>query len=169
MNPEQAKGLLEMFLQTYARESATTRKVIAAVPNDKKDYKPHEKYMTAFEQAWHLPSSEWWFLTSVADGKFGGGEPGIPANIKTVEDVLKFYDTETNAALERVKALPAEKLAQNVDFMGMMSMPAVLYINLMNNHSIHHRGALSMYLRPMGAKVPSIYGPSADEGIAASA
>jgi uncharacterized damage-inducible protein DinB len=46
---------------------------------------------------------------------------------------------------------------------GMFNLPAVMYLQFMLNHSIHHRGQLSSYLRPMGAKVPSIYGGSFDE------
>jgi uncharacterized damage-inducible protein DinB len=45
----------------------------------------------------------------------------------------------------------------------MFNLPAVMYLQFMLNHSIHHRGQLSSYLRPMGAKVPSIYGGSFDE------
>jgi uncharacterized damage-inducible protein DinB len=49
---------------------------------------------------------------------------------------------------------------------GMFNLPAVMYLQFMLNHSIHHRGQLSAYLRPMGAKVPSIYGGSFDEPMA---
>ena len=56
-------------------------------------------------------------------------------------------------------ALP---LAETIDFRGMMQLPAVMFMDMMMHHSVHHRGQLSMYLRPMGAKVPSIYGESYD-------
>jgi uncharacterized damage-inducible protein DinB len=49
----------------------------------------------------------------------------------------------------------------------MMTLPAYVYLSFVQNHSVHHRGQLSAYLRPMGGKVPSIYGPSADEGFGA--
>jgi uncharacterized damage-inducible protein DinB len=64
-------------------------------------------------------------------------------------------------AMSRVRA--PEQLTTPVDFLGAFNFPAVLYLSFVNNHSIHHRGQLSVYLRPMGAKVPSIYGGSADE------
>ena len=54
------------------------------------------------------------------------------------------------------------QLLQPIDFRGMFKMPALGYVQIAINHSIHHRGQLSMYLRPMGAKVPSIYGESYD-------
>jgi len=53
-------------------------------------------------------------------------------------------------------------LVKAVDFRGLFQLPAVAFIQLSLNHSIHHRGQLSMYLRPMGAKVPAIYGESYD-------
>jgi uncharacterized damage-inducible protein DinB len=54
------------------------------------------------------------------------------------------------------------KLAEEVDFFGMMKLPAVALLGIMIKHSIHHRGQLSTYLRAMGGKVPGIYGPSGD-------
>ena len=72
-------------------------------------------------------------------------------------------ETEFPAALDRVRALPAEKLAATVDFFGMMQMPDVTYLGFADNRSVHHRGQLAAYLRAMGWKVPAIYGDSADE------
>ena len=57
----------------------------------------------------------------------------------------------------------ADKLTKPVPLFGVMELPAVAYLNLLNLHSSHHRGQLSTYLRPMGSKVPAIYGGSADE------
>ena len=54
-------------------------------------------------------------------------------------------------------------LAKQMDFRGMMTMPAVGFITFSMHHIIHHRGQLSSYIRPMGGHVPSIYGPSADD------
>ncbi|MDQ6678111.1 MAG: DinB family protein, partial [Acidobacteriota bacterium] len=53
-------------------------------------------------------------------------------------------------------------LLRIVDFRGLFQLPAVMYLSFLLHHSIHHRGQLSMYLRPMGAKVPAIYGESYD-------
>jgi uncharacterized damage-inducible protein DinB len=63
----------------------------------------------------------------------------------------------------RVHTLSAEQLLTPVDFLGAFNMPAVFYLGFLNNHCIHHRGALATYLRPMGSKVPSIYGGSFDQ------
>ena len=62
-----------------------------------------------------------------------------------------------------VEAMTAEQLLTPVNFFGVFNMPSVYYLGFLNNHSIHHRGELATYLRPMGSKVPSIYGGSYDE------
>ncbi len=68
-----------------------------------------------------------------------------------------------------IRALSAEQLATPVNFMGVFDLPAAFYLAFLNNHSIHHRGELVTYLRPMGSKVPSIYGGSYDEPFQAAA
>ena len=64
--------------------------------------------------------------------------------------------------IARVTSLGADGLTRIVDFRGLFQLPAVVYLHTVQIHSIHHRGQLSMYLRPMGAKVPAIYGESYD-------
>ena len=58
--------------------------------------------------------------------------------------------------------LSGEKLAETIDFFGVMKMSRAHFVAFANNHSIHHRGQLAAYLRALGSKVPNIYGPSAD-------
>ena len=82
---------------------------------------------------------------------------------KTVAELVDWYDQNFKRAAARVSALTPEQLATPIDFMGVFNLPAVSYLGFLNNHSIHHRGALATYLRPMGSKCPSIYGGSYDE------
>ena len=72
------------------------------------------------------------------------------------------YQVRMPAAIARLKGMPAEQWARELDMFGKWKMPAVGFLSLAVRHSIHHRGQLSAYLRAMGGKVPSIYGPSAD-------
>jgi uncharacterized damage-inducible protein DinB len=162
LTAEQAKIIADYTLNDYENERATTKRVIGAVPAGGVSYAPSAKCMPALDLAWHLASSEWFFLDGVSNGKFYGEESKRPEQIRTAEDVLAWYDENLPKALERVRALPAEKLSGTIDFFGMMQLPGVVYLTLMVKHSAHHRGQLSAYLRPMGAKVPGIYGPSAD-------
>ncbi len=158
----QAKVIADYILSDYEQERAPTKRVIAAVPADQCSYAPSGKCMTSLDLAWHLASSELFFLDGVCNGTFSAGESKRPENIRNAQDVLSWYDEKIPPAIERTRSLPAEQLAQPIDFFGMMQMPGVNYLNLMVKHSAHHRGQLSAYLRPMGAKVPGIYGPSGD-------
>jgi hypothetical protein len=65
--------------------------------------------------------------------------------------------------VSRVAAMTPDQLMTPVVFFNVFNLPAVFYLGFLNNHSIHHRGELVTYLRPMGSKVPSIYGGSYDE------
>lgn len=161
MNPEQAKFLSHFLVETIKNEHETTKKVIRAVPDDMKSYKPETKSRSAHELAWHIASSEIWFLDGVVKGKFEmtGGEPPAP---QTIGAILEWYDANYRDLVKKVQDLPADKLAATVDFFG-MKFPNVVYLNFLCLHSSHHRGQLSTYLRPMGSKVPDIYGGSADE------
>ena len=78
-------------------------------------------------------------------------------------DLVNWYETNFLRAANRIRAMTPAQLATPVDFDGVCKMLAVFYLGFVNNHSVHHRGQLAAYLRPMGSKVPSIYGGSADE------
>jgi uncharacterized damage-inducible protein DinB len=162
LSPEFAVGMRESVLQGLEREMETTKKVIAAIPDDKRDYRPDPKARTAWELAWHLASCDVQMTDEVADQKFNM-EPRFKDEPKTVAEMVEWYDGNFKRAIARVRAMTPEQLCTPVDFLGIFNLPAVFYLTFVNNHSIHHRGALAVYLRPMGSKVPSIYGGSADE------
>lgn len=163
MTPEQAQMMVQVYCQDAAGEAPTTRKVIAAVPADQGGYAPHPTSMSALELAWHIASSEVWFLKGVAAGNFPMEENKRPESVQTSADVVAWYDANFGPALEAAKNISPELAAREVDFFGVMKLPNVVYLGFMVKHSVHHRGQLSAYLRPMGAKVPGIYGGSADE------
>jgi len=162
LSPEFAAGLREVMLQGLAREMETTKKVLGAVLDNKRDFRLDPKSRTAWELAWHIASCDVQMTDEVADQKFDM-EPRFKEEPKNVADLVKWYDANFNRAMGRVRAMTPEQLCTPVDFYGVFNMPAVFYLSFVNNHSIHHRGQLAAYLRPMGSKVPSIYGGSADE------
>ena len=161
MNPEQSKLLCKIYVDTIQQEAETTKKVIRAIPDDKSSYKPDDKAKNAHELAWHIASAEIWFLDGVIEGNFSMGEG--PAAPPTIGGILEWYDTNQKDRVNKLKDLPADKLSTPISFFGIMDLPAVAYLNFCTLHGAHHRGQLSTYLRPMGSKVPSIYGGSADE------
>lgn len=159
--PEFAATFANLMTGKIEREHPTTKRVLASVPNDKRDYKPHENSRSAWELAVHVAQSDVWFLNSVADGGFNWAETPAPAT--DVNGLAAWYAAEFPKAMARVKALKPEQLLKPVDFFGMMTAPVFLYLQFAQDHTVHHRGQLSTYLRPMGAKVPDIYGGSFDE------
>lgn len=162
IQPDQAAFLLKMYTNEIEMEMATTRKVLAAVPADKGDYSPDPVSRKALDLAWHIAASEVWFLDSLAAGQFGP-EGAMPETIKSSADVVAYYNSSFGPALAKVKALSGEQLAKPLDFFGAFNLPGIMYLSFLVRHSVHHRGQLAAYLRPMGGKVPSIYGGSADE------
>jgi len=159
MTPDQASVIFNFLLPQIETEAQTTRKLMAAVPNDKCDYNPSPKCMDARKLVSHLARTEVWFLRSMVKGEFSM-EPSD--DFKSPAEALAYYDAEMPAAIAEVKKLTPEQLAKPVQFFAWTN-PNVTYAQFMLKHSIHHRGQLSAYLRPMGAKVPAIYGGSADE------
>ncbi|MBI4475471.1 MAG: DinB family protein [Acidobacteria bacterium] len=160
LSPEHAKVIGNFFLQSIKQELEITKKVLAAVPDDKSSYKPEPKAKTAHELAWHIATADIWFFDGILAGEFTmGDEPPAP---KTIAEIVNHYETNMRDRISKLAELPAEKLAKVISFFG-MEFPAVVYLSFLTHHTAHHRGQLSTYLRPMGSKVPSIYGGSADE------
>ena len=160
MTPDQARAVANAVGEQLKNEWQTTAKVIAAVPDGKRDYKPEPNGRSAWDLATHLATADVWFLDGVLNGKFDNPDEKSPAD--NAASVADWYRKEFPNRLERVLALPDDKLTQIIDFYG-MKMPAVQYLMFALVHMVHHRGQLATYLRPMGGKVPSIYGGSYDE------
>lgn len=162
MTPEAAAGLRDAYVSGLEHEIPVTRKVIAAIPEAGRDYRPDPMARTALELAQHIVTCEIQMLDEVAEGAFRM-EDRFPDKPDTVAGLLALYDREIPRALARVKALGPPDLAKVVDFYGAFQLPNVVYVSFVTLHTVHHRGQLSTYLRPVGAKVPSIYGGSADD------
>jgi uncharacterized damage-inducible protein DinB len=163
MTPEQAAFLLPIFMESLRREYATTLRVLKAVPADKGDYRPAPNSRSALELCWHLASADIWFLGGFLAGEFEMEDDTMPADFSSPADIAATYEEDMPAKLDKVEKLPAGFWATPMEFFGIYNLPAVMYLQFMLNHSIHHRGQLSAYLRPMGAKVPNVYGGSFDE------
>jgi len=161
ITPEFVLGLRAMMLDGVAREAEITKRVIGAVPDAKSDYRPDPNARTAKDLAWHIANTDIQFLDGIADLNFKMESPEHKP--ETTAEVVAWYDENVKRGIARVQAMSAEQLLTPVVFFGVFNMPSVFYLGFLNNHSIHHRGELTTYLRPMGSKVPSIYGGSYDE------
>jgi len=170
MQPDQATFLLNaVYLPGLKNEHGLTKRVIEAIPLDKGDYRPDEASKTALELAWHIVATEKRFLDAVATGAFDLSPSPRPDSLRTSADIASWYAADFGPRLETVSKLSADQLTKIVDFRGMFQLPAVMYLGFILHHSVHHRGQLSTYLRPMGGKVPAIYGESYDSAAARKA
>jgi uncharacterized damage-inducible protein DinB len=166
---EQALLAREIALTNLRAEHAVTRRVIDAIPIDKGDYSPDAVTKTAVDLAWHIVTAEHRFMDAVVTGVFDYSNTGRPASLANSAEISNWYAGVFDDDLTRVSAIDAGMLARPIDFRGIVTLPAVSFLMIGLKHSIHHRGQLSMYLRPMGATVPSIYGESYDSAMAKKA
>jgi len=168
MQPEQALFVLHGAVPSLKNEIGITQKVLEAIPADKGDYRPDPVGKSAFELAWHIASAQNMFLNAICTGAFDFNNPR-PESIKTPQDVAAWYAEQSKKNAQRLSELTGEQCAKIVDFRGMFQFPAIAFVQFAMSHEIHHRGQLTMYLRPMGAKVPAIYGESYDSAQAKKA
>lgn len=161
MTPEFAAGMRQMLLDSLMNELEITKRVLGAVPDAKCDYRPDPNARSARELSWHIANTDVQFLDGIADMDFKMENP--EKKPQTTAEIVEWYDQNFKRAADRIRALTPEQLARPINFMGAFNFPAVVYLTFLNNHSVHHRGELATYLRPMGSKCPSIYGGSYDE------
>lgn len=164
--------IAQSLLPEFDNECATTRRVLARVPEDKWDWRPHEKSFTMGQLAGHLANILLWagptMTQDVLDIEPDGVAWKLPEAPADVALLLAAFDRnrdEARAALDAgtdQRYMGMWSLAKNGQIMFTMPRIAVVRVFVMN-HSVHHRGQLSVYLRLVDAEVPSIYGPSADD------
>ena len=165
LTTDQASFMLHTLgLPALRAEHPMTAAVIGAIPADGAAYRPHADSRSAFELAWHIVSAEIKYLDAVAAGVFPHDLKTVPDDVRTPADILAWYTVRHAPAMRRLENVTGDDLLRVVDFYGIRSFPAIGLMQIILNHTIHHRGQLSTYLRPIGAKVPSIYGPSYDAG-----
>ena len=169
MQPEQANFLLQNLLPSLKNEHRTTKSVIQAIPADKGDYRPDPCARSAMELARHIAASETRFVQTVLSGEFNTNSVTIPETVKNSADLTAWYSDQFEKNFKALTETTTDQLLKIVDFRGMFQWPAVSFLQLALAHSVHHRGQLSTYLRPMGAKVPPIYGESYDSAQAKQA
>ena len=170
INAEQAQLFVHnVVLGNLKNESRTTRSVLTAVPNANLDYRPDPFAKSALELVRHIASADNWFLKSVVDGALVPGSVKIPEDVKTPDEIVDWYGIEYAKNFDAVTNLSGEELIRVMDFRGLFQRPAYAFLHMGLVHTIHHRGQLSTYLRPMGGKVPAIYGESYDSAEAKKA
>ncbi|HWT02404.1 MAG TPA: DinB family protein [Pyrinomonadaceae bacterium] len=165
-------GLGESMLPEFDHEMANTRRTLERIPEDKLDWKPHEKSTTMGGLATHLSNLASWAVLMIDKDEFDAAPEGQPLRAKPVESVqeaLETFDKNVAAAREAIKGASDEHLMKTWTLLAagrtIFTQPrAGVLRGFIMNHTIHHRAQLSVYLRLNDVPVPSLYGPSADEG-----
>lgn len=160
--------LIDPLLMEFDREASTTRKLLERCPDAKLGWQPHPKSMTLGKLATHLATVPAMVASSVLeDGlDLAAASPVPPGG--TAAEIVGTFDAACAGAkaamvrLDDAKAMGSWTLSRGGTVM--LSLPRIAFLRtILLNHSVHHRGQLSVYLRLLDVPVPPIYGPSADE------
>lgn len=162
MTPEHAALLRDAYTSHLRHETGTTLRVLAAIPEEGLDAKPHEKAMSLRQLGHHVVEADRLLFGAICRGTFAGAFDDARPEPATAEALVAAYRDDVLPLVDAFAALAPERLRADVEFFG-ATAPLVEHVPFALHHSIHHRGQLSTYLRWLGARVPSIYGPTADE------
>ena len=149
------------FLMAWEFECAATARVIGNLPPARLDFQPHPKSMDAGTLAWHLVTSEQWFIDCFLAGRKVPSEAA--QRPPSLQEILQAYAAQHQTQSQQVRQAHEDTWTRTLDWFGQGLPAAMLLEGVMLRHAAHHRGQLTVYLRLLGAKVPSVYGPSADE------
>jgi len=160
-------GFASILLGELDREAISTEQVLLRVPSDKLDWRPHPKSMTLGELAWHIASIPAIAAKIVESLRFDVGSARPPAgrdsndfiarlraSLAEAHRVIEPYDDE--AISKRVELVRGDEVVHTFSRIAAIR-------TVMLNHSIHHRGQLTVYLRLLDVPLPAIYGSSAEE------
>lgn len=164
-------GLSDFLLPEFDREMANTRKTLERIPEDKFDWKPHEKSMTMRGLATHLSNLVSWAVHTIDKDELDaapGGQPLRAKSVESVQEALETFDKNVAAARAAISGASDEHLMKPWTLLAggktIFTQPrAGVLRGMIMNHTIHHRAQLAVYLRLNDVPVPALYGPSADE------
>jgi uncharacterized damage-inducible protein DinB len=160
----------EAMLPEFDNEMVNTRKTLERIPEDKLGWKPHEKSMTLGRLSGHIVELVGWANTTVTtDALNMTMDQYHPIVATSRQQILELFDRSVKDARAAIAGASDEHLMQpwTLSFNGqtIFTMPrAAVLRSSCFNHLIHHRAQLGVYLRLNDVPVPSLYGPSADEG-----
>ena len=162
-------GIADSLLPEFDHEMTVTRKLLERVPEDKLDWQPHQKSMTLGRLAQHVATIPMWGSVTLNQSELDLGGNQQPEVMRQRDQMLATFDqhvANTRAAL--VGRGDGEMMAPwtlKRDGHTIFSMPKVaVWRSFVMSHLIHHRAQLGVYLRMHDVPLPSMYGPSADEG-----
>src|SRR5256712_3569543 len=166
--------LSDLFLSEFDHEMSTARTTLERIPEDKLSWKPHEKSMPLNRLAGHIAELAGWAVPTIEQESLDFRPPGQPPPFQPTiatsrKQVLEIFDKNREASRRSIAAASDEHLMKNWSLLNagqtILTMPRFAVLrSFCINHIIHHRAQLGVYLRLNNVPVPSVYGPSADEG-----
>jgi uncharacterized damage-inducible protein DinB len=165
-------ALKDALLPEFDHEMGTTRRLLERVPEADLTWKPHDKSFSLGHLAGHIANIPHWVDIAIDGTSFDVGadpEGARPTPPASVAELLKRFDENVKKARAKIDAQPDPALFATWTLkhngQDVFTMPKVAVLrSFIMNHLIHHRGQLSVYLRLRDVPLPSIYGPTADEG-----
>ena len=159
--------IAESLLPEFDQEMSTTRRLLERVPSDKGEWKPHPKSFPLAHLAQLVSGMPGWLTNIVTETKLDLASGGKYTTEKT-ETLLAAFDKNVREARAALAATRDEAFETKWSLMmgpqTLLTETRRAMVRQTINHLVHHRGQLSVYLRLLDVPVPSIYGPTADEG-----
>ncbi|ULQ50619.1 DinB family protein [Flavihumibacter fluvii] len=160
--------LISLFQKELAKEAITTRKMLAIIPNDKYDWKPHPKSMTIRQLATHIAELPTWIGMALnTDGLDFATMDYAPPQVNDTKALLELFekslqDGEQQLVIEKEGSLDQPWTLRNGDQVYSTDSKADV-IRMTLSQIIHHRAQLGVFLRLLDIPIPGSYGPSADD------
>jgi uncharacterized damage-inducible protein DinB len=166
-------SIAQALLPEFDQEMAATRKVLERVPDDKLEWSPHEKSMTLGRLAGHLAELPMWTAVSLDQDEFDvnpsdGEQEWEAAKPTSAAETLELFDKNSADAREKITSTGDATFFEDWTLKSggetLFTIPKIGVVrSFILNHSIHHRGQLTVFLRILDVSVPQTYGPTADE------
>lgn len=161
-------SISDSLLPEFDHEMANTRKVLERLPEDKFDWRPHQKSFTMGALATHVATLPFWATMTIERDSIDLSEPMENTEARTRAELLDRFDRNTASARAAVAGAGNDRLLAPWSLVSggtpLFTMPRVAVLrSFVMNHMIHHRAQLGVYLRLNDIAVPALYGPSADE------
>jgi uncharacterized damage-inducible protein DinB len=160
-------SIAESLLMEFDQEAQTTKRVLERVPDDKLTWKPHPRAFSLGQLALHIAAGPGQIVAAASQDTAEAPNFAQP-EAKSRQEVLETFSKSMESARTALKNMDDARLMSTWRLVKngnpVMEVPRIAFLrSILMNHTYHHRGQLSVYLRILDVPVPSIYGPSADE------
>ncbi|MDF2454978.1 MAG: hypothetical protein K0R51_971 [Cytophagaceae bacterium] len=161
-------AIIDLLLKELDQEAITTRKMLAVVPNDKYDWRPHPKSMSIQQLATHIGELPGWVsMTLYTEELDFAANPYQQEKIGNTTDLLAYFERSYAAGKAALEQATEEQLLENWTLRNGEEIYSVSskaeVIRMAYSQLVHHRAQLGVFLRLLDVPIPGSYGPSADD------